>query len=424
MSALKGDFIGFTFNGIHSSELGLIRVSGGSRYDENLLPTIQDKTVQVPGADGTYYYWSYFTQRPINISVAFDDLSEEQFHRIRTVFGDKKIHDLIFDETPYKVYRVKTTGTPNLKYVCFDKEPDELDRDYNREKIIKSKQDLYGIGARSPYGRVYKGEGQLNFVCYSPFARSRFKYIDQYTIDNIPEWGSMDTISANDVHYNLYDWVDSAGLKLSNAAVNGKVIDQVTSEGVMYYNPGDRPTDFILRMVLPSGTFGGKTFTDTVTGNYIKLDAFKLSGEDVGFQINTKLNLLEGVKLVEGTEDEYEVSGIIYNQYIEEGDFFKLPVVSDLSLLSFGDPAGTCYGTPIKGDVNFDGKVDMDDYQAWLYHLSGEQIFTDEQKEVFDLNQDGVADSTDALQLLRIINGKTSKTIISSASIEYNYLYF
>ena len=60
MSIIKGDFLGFTYNGIHSSELGIFRVSDGSRYTENLLPTIQDKTVQVPGADGTYYFGSYF----------------------------------------------------------------------------------------------------------------------------------------------------------------------------------------------------------------------------------------------------------------------------------------------------------------------------------------------------------------------------
>ena len=130
MSAVKGDFIGFTFNGIHSSELGLMRVSDGSRYTEELLPNFQDKTVQIPGADGTYYYGSYYTQKPFNLSVVFDDMSEEQFIKLKEVFGDKKIHDLIFDEWPYKIYRVKSTGTPNLKYICFNKGVDEFDRDF------------------------------------------------------------------------------------------------------------------------------------------------------------------------------------------------------------------------------------------------------------------------------------------------------
>jgi hypothetical protein len=40
MSVLKDDFIGFTYNNKHSSELGILRVSNGSRFDENLLPTM------------------------------------------------------------------------------------------------------------------------------------------------------------------------------------------------------------------------------------------------------------------------------------------------------------------------------------------------------------------------------------------------
>lgn len=101
MSELKGDFIGFQFDGIHSSELGIIRVSDGSRYSENLLPTVQDKTTPVPGADGTFYFGSYFTQRQFNFSFAYDNLTEEQIRRIKVLFGDKKIHDLIFDPTDF-----------------------------------------------------------------------------------------------------------------------------------------------------------------------------------------------------------------------------------------------------------------------------------------------------------------------------------
>ena len=70
MSVLDGDFIGFSFDGVHSSDLGVLRVSDGSRYNEYLLPTSQDVTVQVPGGDGTYYFGSYYTSRPFSISIA------------------------------------------------------------------------------------------------------------------------------------------------------------------------------------------------------------------------------------------------------------------------------------------------------------------------------------------------------------------
>ena len=61
MGQFRGDYLGFTYNGFHSSDLGIVRVSDGSRYSENLLPSFQDKTVTVPGKDETYYFGSFFS---------------------------------------------------------------------------------------------------------------------------------------------------------------------------------------------------------------------------------------------------------------------------------------------------------------------------------------------------------------------------
>lgn len=280
MSVIKGDFLGFTFDGVHSTELGIFRVSDGERYSENLLPVIQDKTVQIPGADGTYYYGSYYTQRQFNISIAFDGLTESQLRRLKTLFSDKKIHSLIFDELPYKVYKVKIAGTPNLKYVCFEA-PSQTDiRDRELNNGIKSKEALYGVGARTTSGRVYKGEGQLNFISYNPFAKSRFKYLDEYVIKNIPEWGSMDTADATDVYYNLYDWVDSSrmvhsGTQKKDPAGELRRVDEVVETGVMYYNAGDLYTPFTLSILLKTGKFSGGTFGEEKDYMTLMLERFK-----------------------------------------------------------------------------------------------------------------------------------------------------
>jgi hypothetical protein len=42
---IKGDFISFSYNGVHSTELGIVHVSSSDRYADALLPTIQDKAV-------------------------------------------------------------------------------------------------------------------------------------------------------------------------------------------------------------------------------------------------------------------------------------------------------------------------------------------------------------------------------------------
>ena len=49
-------FEGFTYNGIHSGELKIYRVSNGDRYEINLIPSLTEKTAAVDGMVGQYYF--------------------------------------------------------------------------------------------------------------------------------------------------------------------------------------------------------------------------------------------------------------------------------------------------------------------------------------------------------------------------------
>ena len=90
-NSLSGDFIGFSLGDTHSTSLGIVRVSDGSRYNENLLPTLADKTTQVGGADETYHFGTDYTQKPIAISIAFDGMTEAQFRQLRALCASKKL---------------------------------------------------------------------------------------------------------------------------------------------------------------------------------------------------------------------------------------------------------------------------------------------------------------------------------------------
>jgi hypothetical protein len=47
------DFLGFSYGGWHSIHHAKIyRTADGSRYNINLIPTLTDKTADIPGADG------------------------------------------------------------------------------------------------------------------------------------------------------------------------------------------------------------------------------------------------------------------------------------------------------------------------------------------------------------------------------------
>ena len=197
------DFIGFTYNGKHCiNDFNIYRTSNGSRYDDNIVPFFTDKTADVPGGDGQFYFYAHHKNKQFSVSIAFDHLTEEKYREMRNWLDGREIHDLIFDEAPYKVYSAKVTGTPQLKTLCFD--------EYNEE--LETNQ------------RIYKGEGTIQFTCYHPYAHT----------PEIESHGFDGRSIAN--YYERYDnyreWEYSSGI--------------TTHEDGM--NPGDIPAPFVLEV--------------------------------------------------------------------------------------------------------------------------------------------------------------------------------
>ena len=281
--ALSGDFIGFTFNGVHSSDMGIIRTSDGSRFNENLLPASTDKTVQIPGGDGTYYFGSNYTQRQIPISIATDELTETQFRQLKQWLGDKQIHPLVFDEAPYKTYMVKTSSIPTLKFICFD-------------NITKNNGEIV-------VNRVYKGEGSLQFIAYFPFARCTKKYMSEYTDSNKEEWAS------------------ASGLLTTQGDYDG------TGAEINLYNPGDVETDFF--------AYYARTSLKRLTKIYINSNILNFDFSNNDNVIDTYIRINSKANLIEGCDENFKPTGTLYNKFITSGDFFKIPT-GENQLLSVG----------------------------------------------------------------------------------------
>lgn len=171
------DYVDFRFGNLRTKDLNLLVVSSSDRYEKNLLPDPTDYTADVPGGDGTYYFGSLFKDREFSCNIAFDSITEENFRTISQIFSTDKLQDLVFDELPYKTYRAKLKNKPEFKYICFK------DDDGNR---------------------VYKGEGQLTFICYYPYAYCFNKYVVRaadYYLKNPPE----KIIKTNSVYENPYE---------------------------------------------------------------------------------------------------------------------------------------------------------------------------------------------------------------------------
>lgn len=145
------DFTAFTFNGYHSYEdFGIYRTSDGDRYNSNLGPQMNDRTAEIVGSDGMMFFGTSHKSKVFDISFAFEDLTDVKLRQLKHWLDGKEVHDLWFAEEPYKVYSAKVTGQPTIKTIPFD---------------------VYDSNGKVS-GRIYKGEGTVQFTAYWPYAHT------------------------------------------------------------------------------------------------------------------------------------------------------------------------------------------------------------------------------------------------------------
>ena len=348
--AIKGDFISFTYNGVHSTDLGVMRVTSSNRYTDALLPTIQDKTVQAPGSNGTYFFGSYYTQRAITLDIAYDEVTEETLRRMRKVFEADAVHPLIFDDAPYKVYYAKVQNQPVLKYIPF--------QNYDNEFLNGTP-------------RIYKGEGTINFTCYDPFAHCPWdrKYLTQWNT-NVYDEVSINKIvfdanktlyyykvrdvyihctddsifDLNEVYYthrmvpiwykyeNKNEWNLSAHLL---STWEGYDNHSDNDSQYVLYNPGDVEADF--ELIIPFGDcqkINSLTLSNSDTGYseslYLNFQSTSKTtpdtGESIHVSFNSKTNLLEEM-IRDDSTGIYRKTGKLYNEALQTTVWFKIPVM-------------------------------------------------------------------------------------------------
>lgn len=319
----RGDFLGFTIGGIHSSTLGIVRISDGDRYSEELVPTYSDITATVRGRDETYYFGTDFTQKVFTIKFGFEDLTDVQLRKLRQIFSKKEPQDLIFDEVPYKVYSVKCNGQPQLSYVCFD----------------------------GKSGRIYKGDGTVNFIAYYPFARSRYKYLNEYTLANIPEWKGSDSDNEGILN-NKEEWASSSGMITTDKKTrDNEFIDLLYTDGNQNYinlhNPSDIEVSPKILIYFPNEVQSDNLIlsllgsSDASNDKELIIDIQKIKEDNssiYGIVIDSFTKLIYPLNSPIGISEfgnprainnskiwDYDKTKV-YNNYIVSGDFFDFPI--------------------------------------------------------------------------------------------------
>ena len=129
---------GWSSNALNSNTKMFYRVSDGSRYSENMLPSMAETVVDIPGRQGQIFASARFKNRQITIKFAFTGITESDIETMRYVFDGLTIRSLTLDTmSGTKTYNAKVTGTPRLQVIPMD----------------------------SNGSRIYNGEGTIQFTC-------------------------------------------------------------------------------------------------------------------------------------------------------------------------------------------------------------------------------------------------------------------
>lgn len=344
-----GDFTGFTFNGVHSSDLGITRVSSGDRYEEKLHPEIKDITAEVPGRDGVYYFGTNYGVKTIDLEIAFDSLTEEQFRRLQQVFGVKGLQKLIFDERPYKYYMAKIESPVELSYVCFDEPDYEWKVDSNNRGVMGQPYEYKEYTGTTR--RTYKGEGKITFVCNFPFAKSAYKTLpfsfqlttdteiqedkkyykcedDNYVLVSEPDVSEINTYYEKVLSKESEEWAFSSGLLTDDEYTGIFDIYDDETEQIKIYNAGDIETGF--RIYIPASIAitgftliykeDGISDTAMLVINPVKLKK-KDETTDIGLVVDTSNSTIMGVSQI--IQDLPIITNDnLYNEFVESGYFF------------------------------------------------------------------------------------------------------
>lgn len=306
---IKGEYTGFTFNGIHTEDLGITRVSGGDRYEMDLLPNFEDKTVDVPGGDGTYYFGSLYKNREFSFNLAYDGVTEQNLRQMQQLFGDRRVHPLVLDEYPFKTYYARISSTPNFEYIAFDTENEQGYEAY-----------IWTYGSAQPTEgaipeRIYKGEATIEFVCYDPYAHcgGSNKYLDSYS--DLHQW--------NEVYLPLLTREDLTGFDIYSPASG-----EGDFNGYKLYNPGDIEAFFTLRLEFnQNGKIAANVMGIDDNSKIGWEEISKENNEDTHIMYDSKLHLFYGLKAItEQGITKYKKTGSVYNRYIDNGDFFNIPI--------------------------------------------------------------------------------------------------
>lgn len=217
--------IGLSFNGIHTSSMGLDLVN----RDESMRALNDGFNIQtdsVDGYDGEYYLGSKAKPREFEIKLYMEDATMGDMERVARWFGRDAAGELVFDMQPWKGYWVRVTEpiTP-LEYPRYD----------SRRKMF-----------------LYSGTMSVTLTAFQPFG-----FLLESVIQEYPNVGSGK------------EALDGATAILPEEIRPVKMFTSLTDgQEILLINQGTAPAPLSIRAIGLNGTL---TFTHRESGQSLSI---------------------------------------------------------------------------------------------------------------------------------------------------------
>lgn len=176
----KDDYIGFFFNGHHSSEFGLIRVTTSEMYTENLLPSYDNITKKGLAANQSFFFNTHITSKIVDINFATDNMSLGDLERLKQWISPLNYGEFYLDSEPNTKYLAKLYGNPTFSFIPFASQ----EKVYFKDRVIFSAADAAAPIRQRVDGRtIHKGEGKISFIIYEPTPQQIYRTVKEIGMD-------------------------------------------------------------------------------------------------------------------------------------------------------------------------------------------------------------------------------------------------
>ena len=177
-------FISFTFGGKAIEDFGLIVVNSSDRMERQAYASFSDLTTNYDTLDGQLYWGSRFEPNQLELSLATDEITEQQIDDFREWFAPGKERELILSEHPNRAILARVASAPALSFIPFEK-----------KTSIKINNLNYDTSTT-----VYRGEVSLSFVMDEPHWYGILNYMPTYLNKQTLEELTVDSNNSNKVN--------------------------------------------------------------------------------------------------------------------------------------------------------------------------------------------------------------------------------